>query len=138
MVCFVFNSSLIFLLAADGVLQIAEKYHVHLKESWYEKLHRYSDALRVYEKIEKRAAMGLEKLHPDDRLSLIHRKIRCYHALGEWRQVLTLARYIWMKSDFYRPKVIVICFGSNSVTGSSDGSTGSMADGRMARLRDIL
>lgn len=62
----------------------------------------------MYEQTEKRAAQGIEKLDKEDRLSLVHKKIRCYHALGEWRQVLSLTRYLWSKADIYRPKVAVM------------------------------
>jgi FKBP12-rapamycin complex-associated protein len=58
--------------AADGILRYAqENLSVDLKESWYEKLHRWDEALKVYQ------SRGSD---PDAKLG----KMRCLHALGEW------------------------------------------------------
>lgn len=105
--------------AAEGVLPIAEKFQIHLKEAWYvtfcdlisffsfyssvryEKLHRWSDALRVYEAREMSQFTDPDQkpLTRDEKLELLHGKIRCYFELSEWRRVYSGAKKLWRKVE---------------------------------------
>ncbi|KAF9279781.1 phosphatidylinositol kinase- protein kinase tor1 [Linnemannia elongata] len=70
--------------AAAGILTYAPPHE--LKESWYEKLHRWEDALVAYEK--KQAE------NPQDPV-LTLKRMRCLHALGEWDALSSLAQEKW-------------------------------------------
>ena len=75
--------------AAIGVLLYAQKEHkVELKESWYEKLGRWEDALAAYEK--KGAQQG-------ENTDVLVGRLTCLHALGEWEQLSNLAESDWPK-----------------------------------------
>ncbi|KAG0305001.1 phosphatidylinositol kinase- protein kinase tor1 [Dissophora globulifera] len=82
--------------AAAGILTYAQRHHdIELKESWYERLHRWEDALAAYDKKQ------LER--PDD-LLLTLKRMRCLHALGEWDSLSSLAQDKWglAPADFRR------------------------------------
>ena len=69
--------------AAVGILTFAQKQHdVQFFPSWYIKLQRWDDALKVYNSSE-----------PTEE-SLRHRA-SCYHALGEWTELLQLVDSSW-------------------------------------------
>ncbi|KAF9929593.1 phosphatidylinositol kinase- protein kinase tor1 [Linnemannia zychae] len=70
--------------AAAGILTYAPPHE--LKESWYEKLNRWEDALAAYEK--KQAE------NPQDPV-LTLKRMRCLHALGEWDALSKLAQEKW-------------------------------------------
>ena len=73
--------------AAKGILSYASKlYRIELKESWYEKLQRWNDALHAYERRQQ-----------EDPASLAWTvgRMRCHHALGEWETLGELARQTW-------------------------------------------
>ncbi|EGG15157.1 protein kinase [Cavenderia fasciculata] len=74
--------------AAIGILIYAQKNHsVELKETWYEKLRRWEDALAAYERKQK-----------DDTLTNIDNTLgimRCLHALGEWERLSLLSADLW-------------------------------------------
>ncbi|CAN3370118.1 serine/threonine-protein kinase Tor2p [Diutina catenulata] len=73
--------------AAVGILKHAQLHHdLQLKETWYEKLHRWDDALAAYS--------AREKLEPDN-IDIVLGKMRCLHALGEWEQLSELAKARW-------------------------------------------
>ncbi|KAI5965219.1 TOR1 [Candida pseudojiufengensis] len=73
--------------AAIGILKHAQLHHdLQLKETWYEKLHRWNDALKAYNE--------REKVEPDN-MEITMGKMRCFHALGEWEQLSELARSKW-------------------------------------------
>ncbi|KAF9952831.1 phosphatidylinositol kinase- protein kinase tor1 [Mortierella alpina] len=73
--------------AAAGILTYAQKHHdIELKESWYEKLHRWEDALAAYER---------KQLESPDDLLLAVKRMRCLHALGEWDALSSLAQEKW-------------------------------------------
>eukprot|EP01132_Coremiostelium_polycephalum_P002833 gene2833-3519_t len=73
--------------AAVGILIYAQKNHsVELKESWYEKLQRWEDALSAYEKKQKDDPSNIENT-----LGIL----RCLHALGEWEQLSHLSSETW-------------------------------------------
>jgi FKBP12-rapamycin complex-associated protein len=77
--------------AAVGILKHAQaRYGVELKESWYEKLGRWEDALEAY-----------EQKHADNPASmeLTLGRMRCLHALGEWSKLERLAHDKWPAAD---------------------------------------
>ncbi|KAG5419194.1 TOR1 [Candida metapsilosis] len=77
--------------AAIGILKHAQLHHdLQLKETWYEKLHRWDDALKAYNE--------REKTEPDN-MEITMGKMRCFHALGEWEQLSELARAKWDNSS---------------------------------------
>ncbi|KAF9437779.1 phosphatidylinositol kinase- protein kinase tor1 [Entomortierella beljakovae] len=73
--------------AAAGMLTYAQRYHdIELKESWYERLHRWEDALQAYDKKQQE--------NPNDLVLTIGR-MRCLHALGEWGALSKVAQEKW-------------------------------------------
>lgn len=77
--------------AAIGILKHAQLHHdLQLKETWYEKLQRWDDALRGYN--------DREKFEPNN-MEITMGKMRCLHALGEWEQLSELARSKWDNSS---------------------------------------
>lgn len=78
--------------AAAGVLEYATKCHatdLRVKERWYEKLHDWENALRVYGRAREQK--------PDD-VELILGQMRCLEVLGEWEQLYQLASENWGNS----------------------------------------
>lgn len=76
--------------AAVGILKHAQLHHdLQLKETWFEKLQRWDDALRAYN--------DREKNEPDN-MEITMGKMRCLHALGEWEQLSELAQSKWNNS----------------------------------------
>lgn len=77
--------------AAIGILKHAQQHHdLQLKETWYEKLQRWDDALNAYN---KREAAG------EDSVEVTIGKMRSLHALGEWDQLSELAADKWASSQ---------------------------------------
>ncbi|KAG0095495.1 phosphatidylinositol kinase- protein kinase tor1 [Podila epicladia] len=73
--------------AADGILTYAQLHHdIELKESWYERLQRWEDALAAYDK---------KQLEQPDDLEWTVKRMRCLHNLGEWETLSTLAQSKW-------------------------------------------
>ncbi|PSK55906.1 hypothetical protein B9Z65_4784 [Elsinoe australis] len=73
--------------AAFGILRKAQGYNdVDLKESWFEKLQRWEDALTAYQK--------RERDYPDN-FDIVQGKMRCLHALGEWDVLSSIANDKW-------------------------------------------
>ncbi|KAI8877804.1 FAT-domain-containing protein [Backusella circina FSU 941] len=71
--------------AAMGILTFAQdSLRLEHKVSWYEKLHRYQDALAAYER------------SGSDSFETTLGRMRCLHALGEWDQLSMLAQEKWM------------------------------------------
>lgn len=76
--------------AAIGILKHAQQHHdLQLKETWYEKLQRWDDALNAYN---QREAAG------EDSIEVTIGKMRSLHALGEWDQLSELAADKWSSS----------------------------------------
>ncbi|KAL3477332.1 armadillo-type protein [Aspergillus californicus] len=76
---------------AIGILRKAQAYHdVELKETWFEKLQRWDEALAAYKR--------REKTDPDS-FSITMGKMRCLHALGEWKDLLGLAQEKWNQAS---------------------------------------
>jgi FKBP12-rapamycin complex-associated protein len=73
--------------AAFGILRKAQNYNdVELKETWFEKLQKWDEALASYEAREKRDGESFE---------ITMGKMRCLHALGEWDQLSELSNAKW-------------------------------------------
>lgn len=75
--------------ASIGILKHAEQHHdMQLKETWYEKLQRWEDALNSYN---ERIAEG------DNSSEAMIGKMRSLYALGEWTQLFNLTTENWNK-----------------------------------------
>ncbi|KAI5794446.1 armadillo-type protein [Peziza echinospora] len=73
--------------AAIGILRRAQQYSdVPLKETWFEKLHRWEEALKAYQRRE---------LEEPGQFEVTMGKMRCLHALGEWDLLSQLAQDKW-------------------------------------------
>ena len=84
--------------AAIGILTYAQQHHdVELKESWYEKLQRWDDALGAYDR---------RQVEEPSNFSITLGKMRCWHALGEWEQLSQLAQEKWFGSDDETRKIV--------------------------------
>lgn len=76
--------------AAIGILKHAQQHHdLQLKETWYEKLQRWDDALAAYSQRE---------LSGENSIEVTMGKMRSLHALGEWDQLSELAAGKWNSS----------------------------------------
>ena len=72
---------------AIGILRRAQFFgDVELKEGWFEKLQRWEEALTAYQK--------REAIEPDN-FDVVMGKMRCLHALGEWRALSQIAQEHW-------------------------------------------
>ncbi|KAK5075469.1 phosphatidylinositol kinase-related protein kinase tor1 [Lithohypha guttulata] len=73
--------------AAIGILRRAQAFgEVELKEAWFERLTRWEEALAAYQK--------RERIEPDN-FEIVMGKMRCLHALGEWRMLSEIAQEHW-------------------------------------------
>ncbi|KAK4466461.1 target of rapamycin [Cladorrhinum samala] len=82
--------------AAIGILRKVKAYKdgIQLRESWFEKLERWDEALNFY--------CQREREIPEDQptpIEIVMGKMRCYHALGEWDSLSTLASRTWTSSS---------------------------------------
>jgi FKBP12-rapamycin complex-associated protein len=81
--------------AAIGILRKAQSFKdgIQLRETWFEKLERWEEALEFYKKREQE--------FPDDAetFEVIMGKMRCLHALGEWESLSSLAQDKWHTSS---------------------------------------
>ncbi|ODQ81853.1 hypothetical protein BABINDRAFT_160083 [Babjeviella inositovora NRRL Y-12698] len=85
------NNQLQQLDAAVGILRHAQMHHdLQLKETWYEKLQRWEDALQAYNERERVDPHSME---------ITLGKMRCLHALGEWEQLSELAQARWINAS---------------------------------------
>lgn len=84
--------------AAIGILRKAQAYRdVELKETWFEKLQRWEEALAAYKR--------REKIDPDS-FAVTMGKMRCLHALGEWKVLSDLAQEKWNQASLeHRRKI---------------------------------
>ena len=79
--------------AAVGILRNAQKYRdFELKETWYEKLERWEEALEAYRRRERDLGRDADDTTT---FEILMGKMRCLHALGEWEQLSTLAEQKW-------------------------------------------
>ncbi|TPX35002.1 hypothetical protein SmJEL517_g02512 [Synchytrium microbalum] len=73
--------------SAVGILTYAQQNHeVELKESWYEKLQRWEDALAAYERKQQEDPLSVEATLG---------RMRCLYSLGEWEALSQLAHERW-------------------------------------------
>ncbi|KAF2210767.1 hypothetical protein CERZMDRAFT_99368 [Cercospora zeae-maydis SCOH1-5] len=78
--------------AAFGILKKAQGYNdVDLKETWYEKLQRWDEALMAYQEREEREMANEDKVS----FEVVMGKMRCLHALGEWDTLSQIAYDRW-------------------------------------------
>ncbi|KAF2473283.1 uncharacterized protein BDR25DRAFT_257609 [Lindgomyces ingoldianus] len=84
--------------AAFGILRKAQGYQdVELKETWFEKLQKWEEALQSYQRRERDEPESFE---------ITMGKMRCLHALGEWDLLATLSREKWATaSQEYRKAI---------------------------------
>ncbi|CAM6130085.1 unnamed protein product [Calypogeia fissa] len=79
--------------AAVGILEYAQHHlDVQLKETWYEKLQRWEEALRAYEQ-------KAEVSTGDARQEAILGQMRCLAALARWEELNVLCRESWAPAD---------------------------------------
>ncbi|RDL41871.1 ARM repeat-containing protein [Venustampulla echinocandica] len=80
--------------AAIGILRKAQTFKdgITLRETWFEKLERWEEALEFYKKREKEFPAHAETF------DVIMGKMRCLHALGEWDSLSALAQDKWNTS----------------------------------------
>ncbi|KAI9833190.1 MAG: hypothetical protein M1819_003813 [Sarea resinae] len=84
--------------AAIGILRKARNYRdVDLKETWFEKLQRWEEALQAYQRREVEEPGSFE---------VTMGKMRCLHALGEWDVLSTLAQDKWIQSSTEHKRAI--------------------------------
>ncbi|KAJ9142387.1 Phosphatidylinositol 3-kinase tor2 [Pleurostoma richardsiae] len=81
--------------AAIGILRKAQLYKdgIQLRETWFEKLERWEEALAFYNKREREI--------PEDQavpVEIVMGKMRCLHALGEWDALGQLTGNTWANS----------------------------------------
>ncbi|PHH92079.1 hypothetical protein CDD83_9015 [Cordyceps sp. RAO-2017] len=81
--------------AAIGILRKAQLYKegIQLRETWFEKLERWEEALTFYNQREREIA-------PDQPvpIEIVMGKMRCLHALGEWDALANLTGSTWANS----------------------------------------
>lgn len=81
--------------AAIGILRKAQLYKegIQLRETWFEKLERWEEALAFYNKRER-------DVRPDQPtpIEIVMGKMRCLHALGEWDALANLTGSTWTNS----------------------------------------
>jgi FKBP12-rapamycin complex-associated protein len=77
--------------AAIGILRRAQVYSdVPLRESWFEKLQRWEEALKAYQE---------KELTDPNSIEITMGKMRCLHALGEWDHLSSLAQEKWRTAN---------------------------------------
>ena len=74
--------------AAIGILRRAQLYAdgIALRETWFEKLERWEEALEFYKQREQ------ESNEPGEKIDITMGKMRCLHALGDWDALSALAQ----------------------------------------------
>jgi FKBP12-rapamycin complex-associated protein len=83
--------------AALGTLNLARQhYAVANPAAWYEKLGQWSDALQLYEAMDKQETHGSQGFN--DQTSFVGR-LRCLHAIGDWEQLVALTAQKWPYGD---------------------------------------
>ena len=79
--------------AAQGVLAMALRYEDDgIGEQWYEKLHRWDDALAAYE---RRQLMQDEEVHEDTLMG----RMRCMKELQQWERLAALGSSTFLTTD---------------------------------------
>ncbi|KAF2204804.1 hypothetical protein GQ43DRAFT_387121 [Delitschia confertaspora ATCC 74209] len=84
--------------AAFGILRKAQNYQdVELKETWFEKLQKWEEALNSYQRKEQEEPNNFQ---------ITFGKMRCLHALGEWDLLSTLSKEKWATANSEYRKAI--------------------------------
>lgn len=82
--------------AAIGILRRAQTYKdaIQLRETWFEKLEKWEEALEFYRNREK-------EVREDEPVpvEVVMGKMRCLHALSEWEALANLAASAWANSS---------------------------------------
>ena len=90
--------------AAVGILRNAQKYRdFELKETWYEKLERWDEALEAYGRRERDLGRNADDTTA---FEILMGKMRCLHALGEWDQLSNLAEQKWSLASLDHKRTI--------------------------------
>ncbi|GAV78802.1 PI3_PI4_kinase domain-containing protein/FAT domain-containing protein/FATC domain-containing protein/Rapamycin_bind domain-containing protein/DUF3385 domain-containing protein/HEAT_2 domain-containing protein [Cephalotus follicularis] len=80
--------------AAVGILTYAQQHlDVQLKESWYEKLQRWDDALKAY------TVKALQASNPSHVLEATLGRMRCLAALARWEELNNLCKEYWTPAE---------------------------------------
>ncbi|KAL4036592.1 hypothetical protein IC575_000150 [Cucumis melo] len=80
--------------AAVGILTYAQQHlGVQLKESWYEKLQRWEDALKAY------TAKASQASNPHLVLDAMLGRMRCLAALARWEELNNLCKEYWTPAE---------------------------------------
>uniref|UniRef100_A0A452YXL6 FAT domain-containing protein n=1 Tax=Aegilops tauschii subsp. strangulata TaxID=200361 RepID=A0A452YXL6_AEGTS len=83
--------------AAIGILTYSQQHlEVQLKESWYEKLHRWDEALRAYTMKSSQASGPLQH---SQNLDATLGRMRCLASLARWEDLSTLCREQWTGAE---------------------------------------
>ncbi|KAI1329513.1 TOR kinase [Xylariaceae sp. FL0255] len=82
--------------AAIGILRKAQLYKdgIQLRETWFEKLERWEEALEFYNRRE--AEVPPDQAIPID---IVMGKMRCLHALTEWESLASIATNTWQNAS---------------------------------------
>lgn len=84
--------------AAVGILRNAQKYRdIELKETWFEKLERWDEALGQYNRREEEGMESFETTMG---------RMRCLHALGEWDLLSNLSQQKWSLASIDQKRAI--------------------------------
>ena len=83
--------------AAIGILRRAQLYKdgITLRETWFEKLERWEEALSFY----NTRLADAEENNESVPIEVIMGKMRCLHALGEWDTLATIASERWQHAS---------------------------------------
>jgi FKBP12-rapamycin complex-associated protein len=85
--------------AAVGILLYSQQHlQVELKESWYEKLHRWDEALEAYQR-KRAAASEAGGGVTSSSINFALGEMRCLHALAEWEPLVRLSQHLWPLVD---------------------------------------
>ncbi|GAB2247138.1 hypothetical protein Droror1_Dr00007020 [Drosera rotundifolia] len=80
--------------AAVGILSYAQEHlDVQLKESWYEKLQRWDDALKAY------SQKALQAPNPHVLLEATLGRMKCLAALARWEELNNLCKEYWTPAE---------------------------------------
>ena len=100
--------------AANGILIYAQKnLNIEMKEEWYQKLHRWEDALRSYQ------AKLMRSPKADDALI---GQMQCQRAISDWEALSKIAKEIWTQSRMQQPEVKGVIPNLSSPSNMESGS----------------
>lgn len=84
--------------SAIGILEFAQQNHdIELKESWYEKLQRWEEGLKAYEKKSLEEPHNVEAIR--GRMRCLHNREFFFNPVGEWESLHLLAQERWEVSS---------------------------------------